>query len=423
MDIIKLYKALLKVGNLNTSEDGFISSVNISGEEKPVMIDGKRLVLPIVNHLSNPKPESQIIFHPLSENMLRNESIVLDRYRAIINIRLRYVISTVTHSLLTIATSVAEHSKLTPDQLEFLSVVKNADAKTLDVFEKILEKMPANQIKASFVNIYIKRGGLHNGVKFSRVGIVNFPFYEELKECENEIYGVKLRVKDKETFIKLFEYIFPNISVAGSYNRPSNSTIAPNLDALMKTIITVAGPINDQITLFSNLIDGAENLAFNSEWVDTFDNLEVMVPQIRLIPMQAGNEGSADNVRKDAIVATPPPQVVLSQVVNPQVQQVQQVPYQAQPMQQVPYMQPNMFQPQPPQLLKNSNGRLDFESVMRAIPGVGGIQQQPPYQGMQMERQPTWSQQQFPQPQQFGNNQFGNQQLPQGNNQFPQGRI
>ena len=60
---------------------------------------------------------------------------------------------------------------------------------------------------------------------------------------------------------------------------------------------------------------------------------------------------------------------------------------------------------------------------MRAIPGVGGIQQQPPYQGMQMERQPTWSQQQFPQPQQFGNYQFGNQQLPQGNNQFPQGRI
>jgi hypothetical protein len=369
--LLDLYKEILKTANLVCTEDGYISM--IAGDEKiPAMIKDKRLVLPTPEHLANPSKD-RIMFHPLSENILRTESDVLEKFRSAINIRINAVFGLLAYQLLMIGASSKQHSKLSPDQSEFLSKVKNADDKTLEVMRKLMQAMPSNQTQKAFVHIYLKRAGTVQGKRYSRVGIMTFPLYTELKKSTSECYGVKLRVKDRDTLVNLFEYMVPGIDVAESHNRGSDSNVAPYLDALMKSVLTIASPINDLVELFKNILEEPETLMFEDSWVETFDNLEVMLPEIRKIPMQTGNEGGAGKAagtaekaktETTAVVAAPPqpptqPWLLPQGYYNPP--------------------QPPMFgqaYTPPPGPVKTSRGGLDFESVLRSNPmlaqSVGG---------------------------------------------------
>jgi len=378
MKLLDLYKSLLKVASMEVSEGGHITTKRLESSS-PTMVGGKRLVLPTPEHLS--KASSEIVmFHPLSENMMRDSSVVLDAYRTAVNVNLNYTIGVLVYELLIIASSPGMHSNLTPDQAEFLSIVKNADDKTLEVFGKLLSKMPASQQKDVFINIYLKRGGLVNGKKYQRVGIVTFPFYSELKK-DGDVYGIKLRVKDKETYISLLEYIFPQINEPEAYNVGTNTKIAPNIEALMKTILGIGSAINDQVNLFSSVMDKSDNLLIDSDWVETFENLEVIKPQINLIPPQAGNEGTPINSVQQSIPVPPvqnamPYQNVIQPVPAPMPYQNVQAPVQVVPG------------------VVSTPGGLDFSSLSRVVPSLMPQQNMYP-QGQVMNngqgRLPGWA--------------------------------
>ena len=404
MKLLELYESLLKVGGFTVTMDGFISAV-FNNKNSPAMLNGKRLVMPMQEHLANPKPNEQIIFHPLSENMMRGESEVLNYYRSGVNKKINYTVGVIVSELLAIAASVKEHSKLNPDQAEILSVLKDVDEKTIELFNKILGKMPADQHNATFVHIYLKKkGGTVGETKFGRVGVVSFPLYSELKEpsgANDEIYGVKARVKDRESLIKLMEYIFPLIDQAEGYNRGTNSQIAPNLDVLMQTIMAVTMPINNTIDLFDNIFDDPEMLVLESGWVNTFENLNVMLPEIRKIPMQAGNEGiPVVSNTNQAVTIIPPTQLPQNQMVA--------------------YVNPQQaYIPQQQGIVKTAGG-LDFTSLENNIAALrnpgGGMQSGMGGGG----RDPSWATPQFNlgghMPNQ-GQNPFGNHMQPQQWNQ------
>ena len=378
MHLLELYTSLLKVANMAVTEDGFINGKFLDSVS-PVMVKGKRLVMPTPAHLAKPSPDTQIIFHPLSENMMRDTSVVLDHYRLAVNNRLNYTLGLLMYELLIIASSSGLHAGLTPDQAEFLNKVKHADDKTLEVFGKLLTKMPAGQQKDVIVNIYLKRGGLVGGKKYQRVGITTFPFYNELKKGEGEVYGVKLRVKDRETLINLLEYIFPQIDIPEAYNVGTNAKLAPNVDSLMKTVLGIGAPINDQVNLFGNLMDKSDSLMIESDWVETFENLETMRPQVNMIPMQAGNEGMSLNEAAAPVSNVPvPAQVQYQNTIQPT-----PPPYQntQAPMNAVPG-------------IVVTPGGLDFASLTRVVPSLAP--QQNFYQGNQMVnndpgRLPGWA--------------------------------
>jgi hypothetical protein len=294
MKLLDLYRSILDAAKLVTTEDGFVS-MKLADESKPALVKGKRLVLPTREHLSNPDWKNRVAFHPLAENVLRAESEVLGFLRQAFNIRANYTFGLVAYQLLTIATSPAEHAKLSPDQVEFLSKLKNADEKTLQVLQKLMQAYPAT---SSFVSIYLKRTGQVAGRRYARVGVVSFPMYKDLKSNAPEVNGVKMRVKDREALIALLEYMVPTIDEADENNRGSDSQLAPFLDALMKAVLVVAGPLNAVIELFRNQLEDPDELLFNDEWVETFDNLGVMKDEIRMIPMQAGNEGAVSKTEE-----------------------------------------------------------------------------------------------------------------------------
>lgn len=287
--MLKFYEAVLDAAGLTVTTDGCVS-IKTSKDSKPLTMKGKRLVLPTREHQANPSPDTKVLFHPLQENVMRGESEVFERFRMAINGRMNVVFGTIVHTLLQLGTSQAEQHKLSPEQSEFLSKVKNADEKTLAALKKIMDSLSATQHQKLFVSIFIKRGGTVGDKRYARVGVAHFPFYNELKKGENELHGVKLRVKDREALIGLLDYILPEQDIAGVYNRGSNSTIAPSIEALLLTVKAIAAPLNDLISRFEGILP--ENLLVNADWVDQLENLDELLPEIRSTPMQAGNEGT-----------------------------------------------------------------------------------------------------------------------------------
>ena len=357
MKLITLYKALLELGGMSSDRDGLVSGKLPGGKEdpRPVTIKGKRLVLPTQKQLTTADWSDRIVFHPLYENVLRGESQVIEKLRTLITTRVNVTIAILGTALLELAGNTGEHSKLNPDQSMFLAKVRMLDKNTLEGWTDLCKALDLADGKQNFIHVFLKRSGSIAGKKHARVGVVNFPVMKALCAGDEKIFGYKPRNKaHREVFKNLMEYIFKDILTDGAYNAGSDSSIAPYTDAMLRAFLNVIAPINDTIDLFSDIRPELTDLRFNSDWVEELDKLETYHPDIRSIPMQAGNEGAA------LIKGVSPTQ---EQTEQPQQQQVVQQPIVQQPV----IQQPTTFQsvqPQQPQWMANP--------VPVAYPNYGG---------------------------------------------------
>lgn len=339
--INNIYRSILMFSGMKADDQGYVSN-NLNGKLEPAIVNSLRLVLPTDHNLRNFNPSEKMVFHPLTENILRGESDVIGKLKKSINIKLNFTIGVIAQSLLNLIASPEQHGNLNSEQSEILTIVSNADEKSVTDFISQMVSGIRNDPERLFVNIYLKRGGTVNGKRYSRAGIVTFPFYEKLKNDE----VTKIRVKDKEPFKQLFQFMFPNLDNVEEYNFGSESNVAPYLEALMMTSAQIASRLNDLCITYNKYIDQAESLMFDSDWLEDFKDLPALAPEIRKIPVQHGNEGSIgtdDPVRSNNI-----PTVQNNPVMVPQ---------------QYPQQQP-MMQPQAPGLRTTKRG-LDFKSVMQ----------------------------------------------------------
>lgn len=325
MKLLELYKSILKAAHLLADEEGLISRFKY-GKKEPFFVGEERLVLNTPEQLKV-AGAGTVVFHPLFEYLTRGESPVMAEYRRVVTERLHDSFLAMAYKLIEIAASQQQHALLTPEQSEFLSYLPEADGTMLENFEKLVSAMPEGQNQKAFVSMFLRRGGKLEDKTHHRVAIVTFPLYKQLvkdgeeREAEmarrkdikkdekkdekkaplpkvpNETYGVELRGKDRESFIKLFEYMLPNIAVPDAYSSASNSTIAPSMDAVMHSVEKLAGPLNDLVNRFENRLEGAAALlSVEDAWVPEFVNLAALQLEIRKTPMQAGNEGEAAKV-------------------------------------------------------------------------------------------------------------------------------
>lgn len=298
MNLIKLYEEILKTGMMSVDDEGLISQVKTyeadgSSPLEPAIIEGARLVLPTQYHIDNPDKKQKIIFHPLSENALQGESAIISKLKNMTSVSINMTMLMLVRAFLSLALSVDEHKKLSPDQSEVLSILKNADEKT----EKDFMKLLLNGIKKEgsvglFYKIFLKRGGSVMGKKYSRVGVVSFPIYEELSQDKTEYYGVSLRKKDQGVLKKLIEFILPNIGESHAYDQGSDDDNAPYLDALMQSVAGVATKLNKIIREFEDFIPNAKTMLIPLGWQKAFKDLNSFMPEVRRIPAQYGNVGS-----------------------------------------------------------------------------------------------------------------------------------
>lgn len=295
--LIKLYEDALDYCSMSADEDGAIAIgfVFDKDEKIAVKIDSKVLLLPTEENLKSYHPDKTVIFHPLIEFINRGESDIVKLMRNQLNVRINYTVFAVATALLRISASPGDHRKLTPEQRELLLQVPVKDAAIIERFTAFTGKRFAEETNRFFTNIYLKKAGTFKGQQHARVGVVQFPIYELLKQDEKEL---KLKKGDCETFSALLSFIFPGSDTdTESYNNFSDSKDAPWLSCLFKTASNLTDRLNTLLEIYADFIPEWQDYIFNMDWSDTtegFDDFDYYRKDIAMIPVQKGNEGSLE---------------------------------------------------------------------------------------------------------------------------------
>lgn len=430
--LIRLYESVLSAAGLVANKDGLIS-MDLDGIHAPCTVGkdpAKRLVLPIPEVLNNPNWNTTIAFHPMAESLLRGESEVLRKLKALLMVRILGVTSDLAAQLMAIAVNVDAQKKLTPDQHEFLSLVGGVSENTFKDLTKIVESLTID--KNQLVSMYLKRAGQWKGKGYSRVAVTTFPLIEQLATPGKEVFGITLASqKNKKAIKALFDYILPDAEDVDKYSYGTNSDVAPYFHALMSSFAKIAKQLNTNVRKFKKHLDDADKMLINVEFDKELNDLGKYRD---LIPNLSGNEGvMLDKSGAEVKQATHNKVVVLDTSVGKQVahnalasienaeaplQQPQQEVMQPQAVgQNLPWHdpQPSQFQPQqaPQAPAANNDGTVSFNDLLQKRMGVAPMVQpvmQPQFQ------QPMMS------PQQMFMQQFSHPQQPMGGfpNQFQQ---
>lgn len=364
MKIIDIYRDVINYAGMSADEYGYIS-FNLADLSAPTEIDGKRLTLPTRENLR--APEGKVFFHAFSENALHGESEVFRKYKQYLNTRINVSINYLIQGLLNIMLSNSIHAKLNPEQRELLKLKGEPDNKTLANYTSWSIKASGENPESAFCNIYIKRGGIYKGEKNGRVAIVNFTFYNQLKD--GEITG--FREKDKPILNKLMEFIFPEINEDEYYNSPSNSMSAPYMEALLTSSFKIVSRINEVISIYKDFIEDSEHVLFDTSWVDKFETIDSIKGLILEVPPQLGNEGTRSIIetkREEELSKMTPTQSAPQAPGTYQPTPTQQPTQSVVATPQVAPPAPQMPTPAPKQ--ERSSNKVDFNTLM-------GIQSQP----------------------------------------------
>lgn len=325
--ILEFYTKVLVSLGLVVEDNGLISK-KIGGNKTPMEIKHKdselRLTMPTQAFLDNPDWENLIPFHPISENIVKGESVIIKELRKVAELRIADVVTTLMMTLTEIASDKSSHKKLSVPMKEFLKHMPEANEKTITTLSKMIYSL-SNSGDRKICSFYIKRGGSINGTPFKRVSVVNFPFMEELCKDEKEVYGVKVTAADKLAIKKLFDYLLPNSEINGNYNFGSNDNVAPNFHALMSSFYNIMNLLNAKIELFKKY-DEVSDLLVEAEYDVELNNLDDFQDIIPHLNYNDGDEAKVDNSNR--ISAN---QINNMQTVNPN-NFMQQQPQFQQPM-------------------------------------------------------------------------------------------
>ena len=387
MQLDQLYKSILESLGLQIDPENSMVSMLLADDKFPCTCIDKRLVLPTQEVLRNPRWNETVAFHPICENVIKGESPILKKFRALIAYRLTEVISGTMLVLMNIAVNRDLHSRLTPAQSEFLSLVADADAKTYEALESVLAAIDPETTDRRIVSIYQKRGGMFNGERYSRIAVTSFPIHEEFDEPESVIFGVKMRKKDKLAIAALFNYIVPNADSEVEYSYASNDMTAPYFHSLTKAYTRVARRLNTVVRKFKKHISNHEGFTINIDWEDELDQLAKFRD---MIPVLEGNDGELSNEPVKTSAAGRPIASHMTKLATAAAGQV------ASPAPTRTYAGADPATVVQPEPAANNGKGLDWHDLKRANPNLVPGQQHPQYGHHQPQYQGHYQQQYQP---------------------------
>lgn len=395
--LIQFYRDVLDMAGLAVDNEDMVKT-NLSEEPMPAIIkvngDSKRLILPTDKRLKSTDWNSCIAFHPLNENpfLKQGESKVGEFIRRAIIYRVNIVAHCLMDNILELSIAPALHKKLNPAQLQLMTLTKDADQKTYDNYVKITEKLGVTNTRDNFASLYSKKQGVIDGVKYARVGVWSFPLYQALMKSTGDVFGIKVRKKDLETYKALMEFIIPNIANEAEYMVGSNNQMSPYTDSLLRSTAKVVLQLN-RVTdlLFKGKTfapaDQAEGLhqylTFNTNWIDITNDISQLEKEVRMIPIQ---DNQVDTVPQ---VATSSPTQTNNVQATSAMQPVQAAPvantgapmYPNQPVMAPPVQAPQPVVQQQPMYPQQQ------QQVQQAQPAVQAYQQAHVQQQMQQPMQ------------------------------------
>lgn len=282
MELREIYKAVLAYVGVSVDEDDLCY---ITESKSPVIIKDRRLVLPTKRHTNGYDGTTKVLFHPLSQDIQAAETEVIKRYNRLINIRLNRSIVAVAEMLMMLVENIDLHPQLSPEQGELLRSVVSIPKDARVDFVSLMHKECKQSIEAALVNSYALRGRSLNGNRFVRIGVIRFPLLEKLLDPNEKFSG---HSKEKrESYIRLFKFMFPDCDVAESWNYGSNCRLSPSMHAIMRATGNVAGRLNELLRLYGDFFEHPiEQYTFDMRWLEWSGNdFEPIRSQIVSVPM------------------------------------------------------------------------------------------------------------------------------------------
>ena len=302
MELIQLYKESLAAMNAVADDSGALSLHSV-GKTTPITVGEKRLCLPTREVLSVADFSKVMVFHPLSEDIMKGESAVLQKTRNLVLLRLTTSIKLLATELMAMASDHGLHASLSPEQQKvLLTPLSKADPSTFTQLSKILASCsPTKQNR--ILSLYLKHGGKLNKVGYARAGIVAFPLIEALDAEDRKVYGELLKVTNVKMIKALFDIILPGATKVETYSYGSNSKVAPYFHALLGAFVNVAQQLNKVAEQFKDKLTAFDDIYIPLDWAPMAADLTPY--NNKLDPME-GNLGT--------IIDTPEVEETLNQI-------------------------------------------------------------------------------------------------------------
>jgi hypothetical protein len=311
MKLLETYKAMLEAAGMVVNLDGSVSVRTGETTSKPINITGKRIVIPTTDQLNNPDWSERIAFHPLSENVVKGESIVMTRYRRFILTRMNDSVYNLMKWMVTTAASPKKHATLTPDQAKFLSALPEVSADDETKLLTVLENAYNEGVEDWFIDIRVVKGGSINGVKNVRTANVFFDFYtnlvtaiaaEKSGKAPKKYYGEVLSNKLVKQLVALVEFLIPNVGDPAIYNAGVTNIGGTFCEAFMLAVEKVGAVYDNWFTVYHDKFDGV-NHRFVTGWVEVIHNTNLVANDLLKIPNLSGSENGV--AAAQAAVAPP----------------------------------------------------------------------------------------------------------------------
>lgn len=296
--LLDFYTRVLQSTGVVVTDDGLVMTDGVGDTAIPVTVTNNEvLCLPTEERLRSGAWEGLQPFHPVSENALRGESVVLKKMRILVASELTTVLCNAMELLTLIAADTTLHAKLSPKASEFLDYAKKADEKTLKRLKQVLDKVSLTG-DHRLLSFYFGRPGGQKKDSYTRTCRVDFPILDEFQIKEPTVFGVKMRHDDKATIKGIFSWLLdldqdgegvdPTV-LMDQYGTGTHSLTVPYFYTLMKSYAKVAKQLNGKLKLFKKSHpEQVKDMTIDVSWEAELEDLAKFRD---VIPALKGNEG------------------------------------------------------------------------------------------------------------------------------------
>jgi len=301
--LLKWYTDVLAAADAHVDESGFVTlftgdkaipaKVESEGSDKAL-----QLALPTDFVLSKHYADT-IRFHPLAEDFTKGPSAVIEAYRQwfLYNYSTTTIVTII--ALLEMTASHKLHATLSPVQSELLAIAKNAKQSTIDTFKKLISKISIDDNDFQIAKVFLKKNPRIGDRAYQWGAIVSFPLYEQLKTRPKKLKSVTLSNEFLDCILSILKYLYRDIDVPHAYSFGSNSDLAPKFESVLGAMKNLSIEVNGLIQELGNQNQGIEEIELG--WAHYLDNTNVFRSEVRMIPMQPGNEGQTSKLEQGFI--------------------------------------------------------------------------------------------------------------------------
>lgn len=298
-----LYKAVLEtIGVLRINPEGIVCRITgnttRSGDDEllPTSINEKTLVLPTYDNLRSDSDYQ--FFHPLSENVMKGESLVISTLIKYIVLDINTTLIELVQNYAALISTEGVSEEMNTDQLAVARRVGLKDAKYLDfatsVRKAMIKKLAAKEYP---VSLFLKpKARIHEKV-YNRGCIINFELSELYDEDACTYADVKETRKNKgysESILKTMKEILPDFDKINQYSYGTFSKVAPYFCALIGGWYNVRKAMAEFCELHNDLEVFRDICSKNDfDWYKGHEKFEEVIERLEgLVPSLEGNIGS-----------------------------------------------------------------------------------------------------------------------------------